>query len=175
VTHVIAADGRHTFYDHPQRGGDMAREILTRWRFSNDEIHAVALLVRLHLRPIQYERDTFSDTAVRRIIDAAGDLRPRLLDLARADTTASAYPTLEELEELDERMARLDVGGVVSAMSDPLTGDELMMIAGRGPGPWVGRVKAALREAVLEGAITPGDADGARAWLDVRRDILSGD
>jgi poly(A) polymerase len=175
VTHVIAADGRHTFYDHPQRGGDMAREILTRWRFSNDEIHAVALLVRLHLRPIQYERDTFSDTAVRRIIRDAGDLRPRLLDLARADTTASAYPTLEELEELDERMARLDVGGVVSAMSDPLTGDELMMIAGRGPGTWVGRVKAALREAVLEGAITPGDADGARAWLDVRRDILSGD
>jgi poly(A) polymerase len=175
VTHVIAADGRHTFYDHPQRGGDMAREILTRWRFSNDEINAVALLVRLHLRPIQYERDTFSDTAVRRIIDAAGDLRPRLLDLARADTSASAYPTLEELEELDERMARLDVGGVVSAMSDPLTGDELMMIAGRGPGPWVGRVKAALHEAVLEGAITPGDADGARAWLDARRDILSGD
>ncbi len=175
VTHVIAADGRHTFYDHPQRGGDMAREILTRWRFSNDEINAVALLVRLHLRPIQYEHDTFSDTAVRRIIRDAGDLRPRLLDLARADTTASAYPTLEELDELDERMARLDMGGVVSAMSDPLTGDELMMRAGRGPGPWVGRVKAALREAVLEGAITPGDADGARAWLDAHRDIVSGE
>jgi poly(A) polymerase len=175
VTHVIAADGRHTFYDHPQRGGDMAREILTRWRFSNDEINAVAQLVRLHLRPIQYEREAFSDTAVRRIIRDAGDLRPRLLDLARADTTASAYPTLEELDELDDRMARLDQGGVVSAMRDPLTGDELMAIAGRGPGVWVGRVKAALRDAVVEGAITPGDAAGARAWLDTHRDILGGD
>ena len=50
-THAIAADGRHTFYDHPQIGADMARAILTRWRYSNDEISDVSRLVRLHLRP----------------------------------------------------------------------------------------------------------------------------
>ena len=65
-----------------------------------------------------------------------------LLDLARADTTASAYPTLAELDELEERMDRLDEGGAVSSMRDPLTGDQLMVLAGRGPGPWVGRAKA---------------------------------
>ena len=56
-THAIAADGRHTFYDHPQIGADMARAILTRWRYSNDEISDVSRLVRLHLRPIQYDRE----------------------------------------------------------------------------------------------------------------------
>ena len=81
-THAIAPDGRHTFYDHPQIGADMATAILSRWRFSNDEISDVSRLVRLHLRPIQYERESFSDAAVRRLIRDAGaaagqDARPR--------------------------------------------------------------------------------------------------
>ena len=174
-THVVAADGKHTFYDHPQVGAEMARTILTRWRYSNDEISDVSRLVRLHLRPIQYERETFSDTAVRRLIRDAGSLRDRMLDLARADTRASAYPTVAELDELSERMARLDAGGVVSAMADPLSGDELMAMAGRGPGPWVGKAKAAIREAVIEGTIPPGDRARARAWVEAHPEILTDD
>lgn len=172
VTHAIAADGRHTFYDHASVGAEMARVILTRWRYSNDEISAVSRLVRLHLRPIQYERERFSDTAVRRLIGDAGPLRTKLLDLARADTRASAFPTLDELDELEGRMARLDEGEAVSAMRDPINGDELMALAGRGPGPWVGKVKAAIRDAVLEGAVPPGDVASARAWLDAHRELL---
>ena len=171
-THVIAPDGKHTFYDHPQIGAEMARTILTRWRFSNDEISDVSRLVRVHLRPIQYDRETFSDAAVRRLIRDAGPLRAKMLDLARADTTASAYPTLEELDELGERMERLDAGGAVSAMADPLSGDELMAMAGRGPGPWVGRAKAAIREAVIEGTIPPGDRALARAWVEAHTEVL---
>jgi poly(A) polymerase len=174
-THVVAPDGRHTFYDHPQIGAQMAASILTRWRFSNDEINDVSLLVRLHLRPIQYERESFGDTAVRRLIRDAGPLRSRMLDLARADTRASAYPTLEELDELEERMARLDAGGAVSDMEDPLSGEELMTMAGRGPGPWVGRAKAAIREAMIEGAIPTGDPARARAWVETHDAILRGD
>ncbi len=172
ATHVVVADGRHTFYDHAQVGADMARGILTRWRYSNDEIGAVTRLIRLHLRPIQYEREKFGDPAVRRLIVDAGDLRGQLLSLARADTLASSFPTLDELDELEERMNRLDSGGAVSAMQDPLTGDDLMAIAGRGPGPWVGRVKTALRDALLDGTIVPGDTDAARAWLEAHRELL---
>jgi len=174
-THAIAADGRHTFYDHPQLGADMARAILTRWRFSNGEIDDVSRLVRLHLRPIQYDRETFGDTAVRRLIRDAGPLRSKMLDLARADTTASAYPTLEELDELGERMDRLDAGGVVSTMADPLSGEELMAMAGRGPGPWVGKAKAAIREAVIEGTIPPGERAPARAWVEAHPEVLHDD
>ena len=173
ATHVVVADGRHTFYDHAQVGADMARAILTRWRYSNDEIGAVTRLIRLHLRPIQYEREKFGDPAVRRLIVDAGDLRGPLLSLARADTLASSFPTLDELEELEERMNRLDSGGAVSAMQDPLTGDELMAIAGRGPGPWVGRVKAALRDALLDGSIATGDTGAARAWLEAHHELLT--
>jgi putative nucleotidyltransferase with HDIG domain len=174
-THVVAPDGKHTFYDHPQIGADMARTILTRWRYSNDEISDVSQLVRLHLRPIQYDRQSFSDAAVRRLIRDAGPLRDRMLDLARADTRASAYPTLEELDELADRMVRLDAGGAVSAMADPLSGNDLMVMAGRGPGPWVGLVKTAIREAVIEGTIPPGDPARAREWIEAHTELLRDD
>lgn len=171
-THAITPDGRHIFYDHPQVGAQMARDILTRLRFSNDEIAAVSDLVRLHLRPIQYRADAFSDAAVRRLIRDSGHLRERMLDVARADTRASSFPTTSALDELEARMARLDAGGEVSAMRDLLDGEELMALAQRPAGPWVGRVKRQVQEAVLDGEIPPGDAGAARRWLAEHSDVL---
>lgn len=173
ATHAIAADGRHTFYDHPQVGATIARDILTRLRFSNDEIAIVSNLVFLHLRPIQYNPDAFGDSAVRRLIADAGEQRARMLDIARADTNASSFPTTEVIDELEARMARLDAGGQVSRMRDLLDGDELIALAKRPAGPWVGRVKRRLAQAVIDGEIQPGDADGARSWLRVHPDVLA--
>jgi poly(A) polymerase len=164
-THAIAEDGRHTFHDHPQVGAEMAERILAELRFSGDQIRDVASLVRLHLRPIQYQHDTHGDAAVRRLIRAAGPLRAALLDVARADTLASSYPGTAEIDDLAERMERLDRDGGVSRMSPPLDGGTIMRLGGRGQGPWVGRVLHALTEAVLEGEIPPGDAAAAEAWL----------
>jgi poly(A) polymerase len=173
--HALTDDGRHTFYEHAELGAEMAREILTRLRFSNDEIDAVAELVRLHLRPIQYKADSYSDAAVRRLIVAAGDLRERMLDVARADTIASAYPTTDEIDELGARMTRLDAGGQVSSMRDPLDGEEIMRIARRGQGPYVGRVKRALRGAIIDGTLAPDDPAAARRWLEQHPDLMSAD
>ncbi|HYL70427.1 MAG TPA: HD domain-containing protein [Candidatus Dormibacteraeota bacterium] len=172
-THVVAPDGRHTFYDHAGAGEQMARDILTRLRFSNDEVDAVAQLVRLHLRPIQYDPATFSDSAVRRLIRDSGELRDRMLDVARADTRASSFPSTAGIDELAGRMARLDAGGEVSRMRDPLSGDEIMQMAGRTPGPWVGRIKRAIQDAILDGTIPPADAEAARAWLMAHSELLS--
>jgi putative nucleotidyltransferase with HDIG domain len=172
-THEVAADGRHTFYGHAEAGADMARDMLTRLRFSNDEVDAIALLVRLHLRPIQYEHETFSDAAVRRLIVAAGEWRAEMLDVARADTNASAFPTTSLIDELGQRMAELDAGSRLSRMEDPITGDEIMQMAGRSPGPWVGRVKQAIRDAILDGTIPSNDEPRAREWLQQHRDLLS--
>jgi putative nucleotidyltransferase with HDIG domain len=171
-THAVAEDGRHTFHDHPRVGAEMAEEILRRLRFSGDEIRDVSTLVLLHLRPIQYQQDTHGDAAVRRLIRAAGPLRAKLLDVARADTRASRYPGTAELDELAERMERLDQGGGVSSTVPPLGGDAIMRLGGRGPGRWVGRVQDALREAMLEGEIPPGDAAAAETWLRAHPELL---
>jgi len=168
ATHAVAADGRHTFHDHPDVGARIGENMLQRLRTGNAEIEAVAALVRLHLRPIQYDKATFSDAAVRRLMRDAGELRSRLLDVARADTRASAFPDTVGIDELEERMARLDAeaAGVAAPFESPLDGEEIMAMAGgRAAGPWVGAVKRALSDAVVEGEVAPGDAEGARRWL----------
>ncbi len=174
-THAVDEHGKHTFYDHPGVGATLTTELLTRLRFSNDEIAATALLVRHHLRPIQYQPGEWGDAAVRRLVRDIGDQRERLLDLARADTRASSFPNTDAIDELEERMRRLDAGGAVSHMRAPLDGDEIMRLAGgRPPGPWVGRVMRALEEAVLDGAIPPGDPQAARRWLEQHPELFEG-
>ncbi len=174
-THAIDGAGKHTFYDHAGVGAGITTDLLTRLRFSNDEIAAAALLVRHHLRPIQYRPAEWSDAAVRRLVRDVGDQRERLLDLARADTRASSFPDTDGIDELEARMRRLDAGGAVSRMRPPLDGNTIIqMSGGRSPGPWVGRVQRALEEAMIDGAIPPGDATAARRWLQERADLLDG-
>ena len=172
-THAVAEDGRHTFYDHPEVGAAMAHEILERLRFSNADAAAVALLVRHHLRPIQYDAATFGDAAVRRLMRDVGEQRHRLLDVARADTRASAFPDLRGIDELAERMDRLErEEGGRARYTSPLDGEEIMRIGGRGPGRWVGRAKKALEEAVIDGRVPPGDQAAARRWLQEHPELL---
>lgn len=171
--HAVDASGRHTFHDHPAVGAAIAEAILSRLRFSNAEIADVAALVRLHLRPIQHDPLTHSDAAVRRLIRDAGHLRSQLLDVARADTLASAYPGVDGIDALERRMAELDAGGALSRPRPALDGAALMARTGRGPGPWIGTVHRALEEAVVEGSIAPGDPEAAWAWLTgARPDLL---
>lgn len=172
-THVVDERGRHTFYDHPGVGAEMATSLLTRLRFSNHEVAAVAALVRHHLRPIQYDPKEWGDSAVRRLARDIGDDRGRLLDLARADTRASSYPDTVAIDDLEQRLARLDPGGVVSHLRPALGGTEILALAPeRPPGPWVGAVQRALDEAVLEGAFEAGDDEAARGWLAEHPELL---
>jgi len=174
-THAVAADGRHTFYDHPRAGAQIAGAVMGRLRFSNEEIEQVSALVLHHMWPIQYRPEEVGDAAVRRFIRTAGELRPRALDLARADTRASAYPGVDAIDELERRAANLDMDSRVSRLRPPLDGHQLMELGGRGPGPWVGRAQRGLLEAVLDGEIPAGDASAARKWLDGHPELLRED
>ncbi len=174
ATHAVTPDGRHTFHDHPRLGAEIAARVMTRLRYSNDEVARVSALVLHHMRPIQYRADRMGDAAVRRLIRDLGELRERSLDLARADTRASAYPGVDGIDELERRMARLDAEGQVSRLRPPLDGHELVRRAGRAPGPWVGRAQRRLVEAVLDGEIPPADAEAARRWLEDHPELLRG-
>jgi poly(A) polymerase len=172
-THVLDGEGKHTFYNHPAVGAELAEGLLGRLRFSNDEVAAVSLLVRHHLRPIQYRPDEWSDSAVRRLVRDIGEQRDRLIDLARADTRASSFPDTDAIDHLEARMAALDAGGSVSRMRPPLDGHRIMELAGgRGPGPWLRRVQGAIEEAILDGVIPAADADAAERWLAQHRHLL---
>jgi poly(A) polymerase len=141
------------FTGHEVVGAALAKSALDRLRFSQKEIEAVVLLVRLHLRPVYY-RSEWSDGAVRRLARDAGDQLDRLMALARADVAASAYP---EPEKLDELQARLEAvrHERPSRLAPVVTGEDVMRVRGIDPGPDVGRIKQRLQELVIDGEVAP--------------------
>jgi len=148
-----AAGPGGTFHGHHEAGADLAREALTRLRFSNADVDRVERLVRLHLRPVFYSAE-FGDGAVRRLARDAGDELWRLLALARADIAASAYPDGEKLDELEARLRHV-LAEQPSRMRLPINGGDVMRVRGLRPGPEVGRVKDRLADLVLEGTLPP--------------------
>ena len=141
------------FTGHETIGAAMSKSALERLRFSQKEVEAVVLLVRLHLRPVYY-RSEWSDGAVRRLARDAGEQLERLMALARADVAASAYP---EPEKLDELQARIDavLDERPSRIAPVVTGEDVMRVRGIRPGPDVGRIKQRLQELVIDGEIAP--------------------
>jgi len=153
-------DGKVTFINHQLVGAEMAEQALRSLRFSGEVIDAVTDLIRLHMRPIQYDPSAWEDRAVRRLVRDAGPQLERLLALARADMRASHYPGVQKIDDLEARIRRLDTAAI-NAIRSPLTGDELMARTGRPPGPWIKRVKAALEDAMVDGLLAP---DPEAAW-----------
>ena len=152
-----------TFVGHEVVGAEMTTHALERLRFPQKEIEAVAMLVRLHLRPVFYASE-WTDGAVRRLARDAGALLKPLMALARADIQASAYPHPEKLDELQ---ARLDAALLEqpSRMAAPVDGQDIMRVRRIGPGPEVGRIKKRLTELVMDGAIDP-TRDAVLAYLE---------
>ncbi len=163
-TRTQDAKGVH-FYGHQNVGAQIAEDLLRRLRYSNDIVEDVVRLVRLHMRPGEYDY-TWSDAAVRRLIRDAGPLLNDLLSLVRADIAASnpAMPKAN-IEALEERIRMLTTREDVQALDSPLTGKEIMQLLHLKPGKQVGRWKAFLLNEVIEGRLAPGDKEGARRLL----------
>jgi poly(A) polymerase len=148
------AAGKISFLGHQEEGAQMAESILRRLRFANEEAERVATLVRLHMRPIQYDPAGWQDSAVKRLIRDAGEALPQLLALARADMGASHYPGADKLDHLEARIEALDAARV-RALRPPVDGNAIMARFGLPPGPAVKRAKALLEEALIDGRLEP--------------------
>jgi poly(A) polymerase len=162
VTRTADEAGEVHFYGHEEAGAEMARTLLTRLRYPNDEIETVTKLVRLHMRYGAYDPE-WTDAAVRRLIRAVGPYRHDLFTIARADIGAcntDDYP-MADLDVLSERMERLESEAHVTQATSPLTGEQIMARLGLRPGPLVGKIKNLLTDAVVAGELAPDDTAGA--------------
>jgi len=152
-------DGRITFHGHAEAGARIAAELCRRLRLPHEEAARVARIVALHMRPIQYRAD-WEDRAVRRLWHDAGPLRDALLAVARADTGASRYPSLDALDDLARRLREV-AETLPQGVVPPLDGHSLKRHFGLRDGPWIGRAQRLLVAAVVDGAVA--DGDGAQA------------
>ena len=160
----VTATPDGAFIGHDAEGARLAGEVLRRLRFSNVLADRVARLVRLHLRPVFYDGEQWKDGAVRKLARDAGDLLWPLMDLARADVAASAYPEPEKLDELEARLKTV-LDERPSRFRLPVAGGDIMRLRGLKPGPEVGRIKKRLEELLLEGAIEP-EREAVLAYLE---------
>lgn len=163
-------DGKPTFIGHQEVGATMAEPALRHLRYSGDVVDPVTKLIRLHMRPIQYDPQGWEDKAVRRLVRDAGEQLDRLLALARADMQASHYPDVKKIDDLEGRIRRLDADAI-AAIRSPLSGEELMARTGRPAGPWIKRVKSALEDAIVDGTL-PADRQAAWRYLEAHPELL---
>jgi poly(A) polymerase len=152
-------DGRVHFYHHEVVGETLARSIMFRLRFSNEQRRKVSGLIFNHMRPNMYG-DDWNDSAVRRL---ARDMRGHvldLIDLSRADITSMRPETVRRgLARLGKLQQRVEEVLAEDAKQPPLPkgmGNAIMERFGLEEGPQVGDCIARLHKAVDEGRLEPG-------------------
>lgn len=152
------ANGEWGFYRHETVGAELAASLLERLRVSRREASLVCLLVRRHMdRPQVEER-----RSVRRFIaKAKGHWRP-LLALKRADNSSHTYDDSAYHDALEAACGLVEREDAEALRGEsPLSGDDLVALFGEPPGPWIRPIKERLGNAVLDGALAPGDREGA--------------
>jgi tRNA nucleotidyltransferase (CCA-adding enzyme) len=157
---------------HQNIGAEMAEEITTRLRFSNDERAHITALIRHHV--IRYS-DSWTDGDVRRWIRGVGvSLLKDVFRLAIADLHGKGIDVSEEiaaLERLRERSNRLLAAGAVLSPKDlALRGGDMMKALSVPPGPLVGEVLQDLVEIVTD---EPADNTRERLLEHAQRLVLA--
>lgn len=157
VRHV-KANGEWGFYRHETVGADLAGALLDRLRLGRRESLQVRLLVRRHMdRPDPADR-----RSVRRFMTKCEGHWRDLVALKRADNASHTYDDNEYHDRLEAACEREEREAQAALRAEsPLTGDELVTMFDREPGPWIKVIKQQLSRMVLEGDIEPGDKSAA--------------
>jgi poly(A) polymerase len=163
-TRSIDECGEVHFFGHERVGSDMARRTMRRLTQERNLTKRVSKLVELHLRPAGYD-ESWTDSAVRRLMVEVGDVLDDLLDLAAADVTSARATRQREAAErnrsLREHIERIRAEAALEQLQSPIDGNELMSAFDRKPGRWIATVKDQLREMVIDGELRHDDREQA--------------
>ena len=174
-TRAFTESGAVTFHQHEVVGARITRRRLRKLKYSKQHVQDIGQLVFLHMRFHGYadtqgkgqnqdarrgagEKDnnesTWTDSAVRRYVNDAGELLPLLHLLVRADCTTRNQRKAQRLQRtydnLEKRIEQLQEQEDLAAVRPDLDGNEIMQILDLKPGPDVGKAWAYLKELRLD-------------------------
>lgn len=168
-TRAVSPSGRTRFFGHPQQGAPIAAAIAERLRLSGREVWLVEAIVRHHLRPVQVSHEGEpTRRAVYRYFRDVGDAAVDTLFFSLADHLATRGP---ELDLTNWRAHASIVAYMLAGRAAPevvsparlIDGYDLQEVFGLKPGPRIGDLLEAVREAQAEGEVS--DREDALAYL----------
>ena len=158
-----------TFRNHNYLGAKMVPKIFAKMKLPlNEKMEYVKKMVDLHMRPINLIEDTVTDSAVRRLLFEAGDDIEDLMLLCDADITSRNEEKKARFHRnyqlVRQKMVELEERDRIRNFQPPVDGMEIMELFHLEPCSLVGELKAAIKDAILDGVIQ-NDHEAAKAFV----------
>lgn len=147
-----------TFHNHNIVGAKMVPSLFRRMKLPMDaKMKYVRKLVDMHMRPIVIADEEVTDSAVRRLMNDAGDDIDDLMTLCEADITSKnelrKQRFLNNFRTVREKIEDLKVRDYKRLLQPCIDGNEIMEMFHLKPSYEVGVLKKALKEAVLDNKV----------------------